>query len=454
MQSLYNIPMRILNIIVLAALPFTVFSQKNKVQGAWRALSDYESTLPDNPDPSYLVKAKENIDLASANDETKNQVKTQAYRLRIYTSLFSESLKAEEKKLSATITDKNERMQTAYGNVATTEFDEANKSLLKIQELDAKKFDKIIKGETDTDEEGKLFTSISQILVYQANLATGKYKLKKFDEAADLFESLAISNTLMTGKKDTSNFYNACVCAQKSKNQTKTFDFNKKMIDLGIASSYNYQTIYELKSSQNDTVVAYDYLAKGRTQFPNDIYLMNKETEIFLQKGQQDKALANLKTAIEKEPNNAILQYVIGNVYDNLANPKGRSGKDTIKPVDYENLVFKAAEHYQKSVDLKPANQESYFNTLYNLGALYNNYGNTLYNKSMEKATIIDLVKKQKEYEAKAAEYYKKAIPYLEQALDVKANDPTTMSALRTLYYKTGNEIKGKEMNDKIKANK
>jgi hypothetical protein len=446
--------MRILNIIVLAALPFTVFSQKNKVQGAWRALSDYESTLPDNPDPSYLVKAKENIDLASANDETKNQVKTQAYRLRIYTSLFSESLKAEEKKLSATITDKNERMQTAYGNVATTEFDEANKSLLKIQELDAIKFDKIIKGETDTDEEGKLFTSISQILVYQANLATGKYKLKKFDEAADLFESLAISNTLITGKKDTSNFYNACVCAQKSKNQTKTFDFNKKMIDLGIASSYNYQTIYELKSSQNDTVVAYDYLAKGRTQFPNDIYLMNKETEIFLQKGQQDKALANLKTAIEKEPNNAILQYVIGNVYDNLANPKGRSGKDTIKPVDYENLVFKAAEHYQKSVDLKPANQESYFNTLYNLGALYNNYGNTLYNKSMEKATIIDLVKKQKEYEAKAAEYYKKAIPYLEQALDVKANDPTTMSALRTLYYKTGNEAKGKEMNDKIKANK
>jgi hypothetical protein len=417
-------------------------------------LSDYESTLPDNPDPSYLVKAKENIDLASANDETKNQVKTQAYRLRIYTSLFSESLKAEEKKLSATITDKNERMQTAYGNVATTEFDEANKSLLKIQELDAIKFDKIIKGETDTDEEGKLFTSISQILVYQANLATGKYKLKKFDEAADLFESLAISNTLITGKKDTSNFYNACVCAQKSKNQTKTFDFNKKMIDLGIASSYNYQTIYELKSSQNDTVVAYDYLAKGRTQFPNDIYLMNKETEIFLQKGQQDKALANLKTAIEKEPNNAILQYVIGNVYDNLANPKGRSGKDTIKPVDYENLVFKAAEHYQKSVDLKPANQESYFNTLYNLGALYNNYGNTLYNKSMEKATIIDLVKKQKEYEAKAAEYYKKAIPYLEQALDVKANDPTTMSALRTLYYKTGNEAKGKEMNDKIKANK
>ena len=49
---------------------------------------------------------------------------------------------------------------------------------------------------------------MSQLQVYSANLATGKYKVKKFDEAADFFESLAISNTFMTGKKDTSNFYN------------------------------------------------------------------------------------------------------------------------------------------------------------------------------------------------------------------------------------------------------
>jgi predicted Zn-dependent protease len=133
----------------------------------------------------------------------------------------------------------------------------------------------------------------------------------------------------MTGKKDTSNFYNACVCAQKAKNQTKMFDYNRKMIDIGIATSYNYQTIYELKSSQNDTAGAMEFLKKGRTQFPNDVYLMNKETEVFLQQGQQEKALANLQTAIAKEPNNAILQYVIGNVYDNLANPKGKSVEKT-----------------------------------------------------------------------------------------------------------------------------
>ena len=38
----------------------TLFAQKNKVQSAWRALSDYEETLKDaKPNLAYLNKAKE-----------------------------------------------------------------------------------------------------------------------------------------------------------------------------------------------------------------------------------------------------------------------------------------------------------------------------------------------------------------------------------------------------------
>jgi tetratricopeptide (TPR) repeat protein len=44
-----------------------------------------------------------------------------------------------------------------------------------------------------------------------------------------------------------------------------------------------------------------------------------------------------------------------------------------------------------------------------------------------------------------------KAIPYLEQALSIKPDDKTCISALRTLYYKTGNEAKGKEMSERMK---
>lgn len=440
-----------IQILALASLPMLGFAQKTKVQNAWRALNDYEISLKDKPDVPSLMKAKENIDQAVTNEDTKNQIKTHAYKFRIYYHLFANNLKQEETKL-ASIADKNERIQTAYGNVAVTELEEAGKAMETIQQLDPKYLEKLMTGGVGSEDDIKLLSIIQQLPGHQANLATGRYKVKKYDEAAEYFEAVAITNSMMTGKKDTSNFYNAAISAQKAKNPTKMFDYNKKMIDQKIATAYNYQTIYDAKLMLKDTAGALEYLKAGRKAFPNDVYLMNRETEIFLQKGNQEKALANLQAAIEKEPTNAQLQLVLGNVYDNLANPKGKSGKDTTKPADYDNLVVKAAEHYQKAIDLKPSNQESYFNALYNLGALYNNYGGQLYNKSMEKSSITDLAKKQKEYEAKSNEYYKKAIPYLEQALAIKADDKASMSALRKLYYLTGDEAKGKEMSDKLKG--
>jgi len=444
--------MKIIQIITLLIFPIIVFSQKNKVQGAWRALSDFEYTLAESPDISYLMKAKENIDLATNNEEAKNQVKTYSYRFRIYVHLFAENLKAEDKKLISTIADKNERLQSAYGNVSILEFEEASKSLDKLQELDLKMIQKLSKSDANnTEEDGKLFLAVMQMQAYQANLATGRYNSKKYDEAADFFHSLAASNTNATGKTDTSNFYNACISAQKSANSTKIINYNKKMIDLKIASPYNYQTIYDAFLSQNDTLNASQYLKIGRAEFSNDVYLMNRETEVYLKNGQQEKALSNLQIAIAKDPTNAQLFLVLGNVYDNLANPKGKNGKDTAKPAEYDNLVAKAAQHYQKAIDLKPSNEESYFNALYNLGALYNNYGGTLYNKSMEKTTMASVAKKQKDSDFSSMEYYKKAIPFLEQALVIKPADRAALTALRKLYLLTGNEAKGKELSEKLK---
>lgn len=433
-----------IQIIALATLPMIGFAQKSKVQNAWRALNDYQTTVKDGkPDLVYLTKAKDNIDAAILNDDTKNNAKTYVYKAQVYFELFKYNLKLEDDKLVATISDKTSRKEMAYGLVSTKEYEEAGKALESAQSMDK---DQVYAQEMQ-------MTGL-MMMGEVSNLAVGKYKAKKYDESADFFQSAALMNSMMTGKKDTSNFYNACISAQKAKDPVKMFDYNKKMIDLKIATPYNYQTIYDAKLMLKDTATAMEYLKAGRKAFPNDVYLMNRETEIFLQKGQQDKALANLQAAIEKEPTNPQLQLVLGNVYDNLANPKGKSGKDTTKPADYDNLIKNAAEHYQKAIDLKPSNQDSYFNALYNLGALYNNYGGTLYNKSLEKTTIAELAKKQKEYEAQSNEYYKKAIPYLEQALAIKNDDKATMSALRKLYYLTGNEAKGKEMSDKLKGGK
>jgi hypothetical protein len=433
-----------------------LFGQKApKIQAVWRSLSDYEATLSDKPDTSYLMKAHRTVNQFLVIEENKKNIKAFAYKTRISYYIHQNNLKEEQKKLEASISDRNARTEASYGSISVKDFQEAVQSLEKIKEIDSKYYLSLVEimkgGSLPSEDDQKLSNVLAQVRVEASNIAVGKYKAKQFDEASDLFYNSGLLNIDIAGKVDTSTFYNSCISAQKSKNAEKINKYNMFMIDRNISTPYNFQTLYDAKLASGDNDGAADILKKGREKFPNDVYLMNRETEIYLQKGDQTQALKNLQLAIEKDPNNAQLHLVLGNVYDNIANPKGLSGKDTTKPADYDDLVMKASQHYEKSIQLKPSSQESYFNALYNIGALYNNYGGTLYNKSMSKATITDLAKKQKEWELKSMEYYKKAIPYLEQALSIKPDDKSTIAALRKLYYLTGNEAKGKEMNDKMK---
>jgi tetratricopeptide (TPR) repeat protein len=182
--------------------------------------------------------------------------------------------------------------------------------------------------------------------------------------------------------------------------------------------------------------------------------LLNSETNMFLARGKQAEALTNLKTSIEKDPKNAVLYLVTGNIYDNMANPKDKAtGKDLDKPKEFDEYFKTAETNYLKAIELSAENKDLQYNSLYNLGAMYNNYGGYLQNKKVE-GKITDLQKLQKEQDAKSQEFYKKAIPYLEKALGLKPDDKATMVALRKLYLMTGDEVKGKEMNEKIKGGK
>jgi tetratricopeptide (TPR) repeat protein len=460
--------MKSIKIIILAAIPVLGFSQKNKVQTAWRALNDYESTLKDSKDGTgdivYLNKANEAIDAALANDETKAQAKTHAYKARIAYTMYQYSLNKELKKLEATVGDKTERMSLAYGNTDLRNFEIANNEVNWIKENDPKYFETIrdylmnnYGGRTGSDDDLKFVLVVDQVKKESANIANGKYKAKMFDEAADYFYKAAYQNMAVTGKKDTANFYNACVSAAKAKNAAKILEYNKKMVDLKIASSYNFEAMYNANLAKGDTTAAMSILTKGRQALPNDMSLMNIETNYFLSKGKQQEALNNLKASIDKDPKNALFQLVIGNIYDNMANPKDKTtGKDGEKPANFDELFKNAEASYQKAIDLSGANKEIAYNSNYNMGAMYNNYGGYLQNKKAD-AKITDLTKQKKEIadnEAKSQEYYKKAIPYLEKALEMKPDDKSTMVALRKLYMLTGNQAKATEMNDKIKGGK
>lgn len=432
------------------------FSQKGKVQAAWRALTDYEVTVADGkPDLTFLNKAKEAIDLALQHEDTKNKGKTHAYKSRISYAQFQYDLAQELKKLETSQPDKNERLLVAYGNINLTDFESAASEIIKVKDLDPKFMDNIneglAKGTSMLEEDDLKFATVAQkVKIEAANIASGKYKVKKYEEAADYFYKTAIVNSVLYKTKDTADFYNACIAATKSKNQEKIIEYNKKMIDAGIPMAYNYQAIANVYMAKSDTSGAQETLKKGRSIYPDDLALITDETNIYLAKGQQQEALNNLKLSSEKDPKNAFYYLMIGITYDNLANPKDKAtGKDLAKPVNFDELFRNAETNYQKAIELNPANKDYLSGALRNLGGMYNNHGGYLENYRIEKIT--DLAKYQKENQAKSQEYYKKAIPYLEKALEITSDDLQSMKALRILYMKTGDEAKAKDMSEKIK---
>ena len=435
-------------------LGLQVNAQKSKVQAAWRALNDYEETIKEGkPNLSYITKANESIDMALANEDTKNQTKAHAYKMRIAYAIFQYNLREELLRLEPVVKDKNERTLMAYGNTSLKEFETAAEELNKIKEMDPKYLDNIEQGiaagsASLDEEEIKFATATMQMKAEAANIATGKYNAKKYAEAADYFYKTGMLNSILSKSKDTASFYNACISAARAKENEKIITYNIKMLDMKIGNPGNYSAVGMAHLAKKDTAAAMDILKKGREQYPNDLTLLNEQANLFMAKGQSANAIGNLKQAAEKDPNNAFVYIMLGTLYDNQANPKDAAGKDLPKPSNFDELFKNAENAYLKAINLQPSNKDYFFTANYNLGAMYNNYGGFIAAQKPEK--LANMVKAQKDIDEKAKIEYKKAIPYLEVAFGLRPEEKSCAKALRLLYLQTGNEAKAKEMSDKL----
>jgi tetratricopeptide (TPR) repeat protein len=111
--------MKKIALFLIAAAPvFTAVAQPSKLVNTINYLRDFNSSH----EIESLTKAKENIDLASANPETKDMAKTQKLRAEVYVTIFDNDLRLETEKLNV-IGKKKEEIIKLYGqplNIVTT----------------------------------------------------------------------------------------------------------------------------------------------------------------------------------------------------------------------------------------------------------------------------------------------------------------------------------------------
>ncbi len=361
------------------------FSQKAKVREAYNYYKEpYQQ----------FDKAKDAIDEAISNEQSKGLDQTWYYRGIIYSALY-----------------KNEKFGGLCNNCLQTAYDAFSKSL----EINPK---------SEWADEIKLIR-IPWIMNQIFGEGVDQFKGKKYAEALASFETV-----LKISPGDTSVILNSAYSAELAGNTEKAKQYYSRLVSMQYKDDRAYLALSNLYKQDKDTARALATLKDGRKIFPDTLSLMLAEINIFLASGNKKEAIDALEAAIKKDTKNESLYMALGSLYDNLANPKDGSGNDLPKPANYEEYFMRAVLTYKQGLTVNPNNFEINFN----LGALY-------YNKAAEMANAANNIKITEEYNKAKQKYdleFKNSEPYLEKAFEINPADKGTLSSLKQLYVRTG----------------
>lgn len=345
-----------------------------------------------------LDKAKEYIDPTIEHPKTMNVAKTWYYRGNIY--------------LQIALSDNPE-----YKALDPNALDVAFESYKKCMELDSR-------GEFTSDLQHNFRVISSNYF----NQGVALYNEQDYLGAAKSFQN-TYDITLEGGNTDTLALSNVALAYDIAEEYDIALEKYKELINLGHKDPLVYNSLATIYMSHvKDTSASIEYIQKGRELFPDDYQLLISETNIYLGRGENEKAIANLTKALETDPTNKTIWFALGTNYENTANLDG------------------AAEAYQKCIDLDPAYADAY----YNMGAMYNNEAAEIIEKANE--LPLDAVEEYNKEKAKADELLKKSLPFLEKSDELNPDNLETLMTLKQIYTILKDMDKLQATNDRIKA--
>ena len=324
----------ILSVLFATTLSFA-FAQKSEISEAkkgWNTFQVVGRNLPLDKKISSLKESLAHATTATQNEKTKDSPEAWAYE-----ALLSSSIA-----VSDTLDDAN-----ADANVKVAENAVA----------EAKKL--------DTNGEFKdLITSADEnIVIAVKNAAFIAYGKKDFKRAYDNFYKAQVINP-----NDTAMVLNSSLLARSLENYPKAIELSKRLLALGNTQGEGiYTDIVNMQlKNLKDTTAGLATLQEAMVKYPANVNFITNETDIYIKRGEIDKAEKSLLTLVEREPGNALFQAALGNVYlqqayakqndlTNIDQQKNKAGYTKAK-AERDALVDKAMPYYVKSVELDPKN--------------------------------------------------------------------------------------------------
>jgi len=392
-----------LTILILIVSLSTVFGQKKNIVNAALSLKTSQKSKGDDV-VNNLMDAKKYIDKAYNNESTSNDPKMWNYRSKIYLEIAIKHSELDDNAIF--------KATDAYINCMNKD----------------KKGRVVVRKWTPEEEvmEGLINCGFKLFNTAIDKYNTGEYEiaLKHYNK---IFNIIPFDNQDRLSKgniKKETILYNSFFAAKKLNDNIRCKKILEDLIDIDFSESAIFIHISDIYIDENNNEKALEYLELGRNKFPGDQGIINSEINLYIKLGRTTELIAKLAEAIEISPENHLLYFNRGTIYDQQGD------------------FSKAESDYLQSLNIKPES----FGSNYNLGALYFNKGVELKNKANDS----DNDKVYKKLNAKATAMFDVSLPYLEKAFNLEPKDENTLLSLKQLYYLKGDYKKSEEMKKNI----
>lgn len=282
-----------------------------------------------------LVKAKEYIDLAAANEKTKDSPKTLFYKGEIYSSILMVG---------------QQSMDTNFVKIGGDDpFKTAIDSYKRSFEI-SDKYDSDIK---DAIAQKKAFLDQFSVVLFQQ---------KAYKEAVELFDAQAQLSSVI-GKIDTTAIYNAGIAAENAGDFDLAVKYYKQAADYGYKVPEIYKSIGLALTRGGKSQEAADFFKQAIEKSPNDPTLYFYLGTMYIDLKDEENAALNLKKAIELNPKYSEAQYQLGKNYLDIATrlndeanalPASEQKQYTILSTKANSNYREAAGPLEKYMELNP----------------------------------------------------------------------------------------------------
>ena len=263
------------------------------------------------------------------------------------------------------------------------------------------------------------------------NAGIEAYNAEEYENSLGVFERVLQMNDLPLYEDDNlpidSVFvYYSGLAANRSQQFDKAEKYFEETIELGFAEGDGILLMHELYTNKGDSTKMAENLRRGFEMYPDDERILTTLINYYLSKEQNEEALAYLNAALEKEDSNPSYYNARGVLFD--------------LSKEYD----KAEADYLRALELR----EDYFEATLNLGVIY-------YNRAAEEMNAANDLTNNAAYQAgrkKAEDTFRKSLPYMERAHELRPDDRMVLETLKNLYYRFEMTDKYNEVDSKIKG--